>query len=172
MKGHPPFYVPAKEPSISPINGFLERRLPSDFNRVEVPEPREILPGIYSTGCLQATFPLQRHPINEHALYTVVEGKGLVLLVGCSHPKSQDLAKRALELSGENRIALMLGGFHFIKPTKEPEKEEIIRGLKGLDIERIGACHCTGDAGMDRMEKEFGERFLRVELGGAYQIAS
>lgn len=172
MKGRPPFYVPVKEPSLSLINGFVERRLPLDFNRVEVPESREILPGVYSTGCLEGHFPLQRHPIHEHALYTKVEGKGLVLLVGCSHPKPQDLARKAMELSGESRIALMLGGFHFIKPTREPEKEEIIRALKGLDIERIGACHCTGDAGMDRMEKEFGERFLRVELGGSYQVAS
>ena len=171
MKDRPPFYVPVREPALSLINGFVERRLPSDFNRVEVSEPREILPGIFSTGCLQGHFPLQRHPVHEHALYMQVEGKGLVLLVGCSHPKPQDLARRAMELSGEGRIALMLGGFHLIKPTKEPEKEEIVKALKGLDIERIGACHCTGDAGMDRLEKEFGERFLRVELGGTYQVA-
>jgi 7,8-dihydropterin-6-yl-methyl-4-(beta-D-ribofuranosyl)aminobenzene 5'-phosphate synthase len=167
-----PFYVPVREPSLSPINGFVEFRLPSSFNRVEVQGPREILPEIHTTGCLQRPFPLQRHPVHEQALYMTVEGKGLVVLVGCSHPKPQDLVNRAMELSGESRIALVLGGFHFIRPTREPEKQEIIQALKGLDMERVGACHCTGEAGMDRLEREFGDRFDRVELGGTYTVAA
>ena len=170
MVQQPPFYVPVREPSFSLINGFVESRLPSGFNRVEVDEPQEILPDIHSTGCFEGTFPLQRHPVHEQALYMNVEGKGLVLLVGCSHPKPQDIARRAMELSGEERIALMLGGFHFIPPTKEPQREETIRELKGMDIDSVAACHCTGAEGMDRMEREFGDRFLRVELGGVYGV--
>jgi len=170
MKNRPPFYVPVRESSISPINGFVEFRLPRGFNRVEVDGPREILPGIHSTGCLERAFPLSQHPVHEHAVYMTVKGKGLVLLVGCSHPKPQDLVEKALRQSGESRIALMLGGFHFIHPTTEPEKEEIVRSLKSLDMEQVGACHCTGEAGMDRMAREFGERFLRVELGGVYSV--
>jgi len=167
-----PFYVPVREPALSPINGFVEWRLPASFHRVEVLGPREILPGIHSTGCMESSFPLQWHPVHEHALFLTVEGKGLVILVGCSHPKPQDLVNRAMELSGQSRIALVLGGFHFIPPTREAEKKEIIRALKGLDIERLGACHCTGEAGMDRLQREFGERFVRVELGGTYTVAA
>lgn len=170
MTEQPRFYVPVREPSLSLINGFVESRLPPGINRVEVDKPREILPGVYSTGCLEGAFPLQRYPVHEQALYMHVEGKGLVVFVGCSHPKPQDIAKRAVELSGEERIALMLGGFHFIPPTKAPQIAETIREFKGMDIERIAACHCTGAQGMDRMEAEFGDRFLRVELGGTYEV--
>ncbi len=172
MNRRVPFYVPAREPSLSPINGFVEFRLPSTFNRVEVQGPREILPGIHTTGCLERPFPLQRHPVHEQAVFMTVKGKGLVVLVGCSHPRPQDLVNRAVEISGESRIALVLGGFHFIRPTREPEREEIIRAMKGLDMERVSACHCTGEAGMDRLEREFGERFERVELGGTYSVSA
>lgn len=170
MKSHPPFYVPVREPSISLLNAFIEKRLPPKFNRVEVGEPREILPGIFSTGCIEASFPLQSHPIHEQALYIPVEGKGLVLLVGCSHPSPQDLARKALELSGESKIALLLGGLHFIAPTTEEQKDEIVRELKKLDITKIAPCHCTGTAGTARLEEEFGKKFLRVALGGVHEI--
>jgi len=172
MKRSVPFYVPVREPRLSPINGFVEFRLPGSFNRVEVREPREILPGIRSTGCLERAFPLQRAPVHEQALFLRVKGRGLVVLVGCSHPRPQDLVGRAVALSDESRIALVLGGFHFIRPTREPERQEIIRALKELDLDRVAACHCTGEAGMDRLAGEFGERFERVELGGTYSVTA
>jgi len=170
IKSNPPFYVPVREPSLSLLNAFIEKRLPPWFNRVEVGEPREILPGIFSTGCFETSFPLQRHPVHEQALYIPIEGKGLVLLVGCSHPSPQDLARKALELSGESKIALLLGGLHFIAPTTEEQKDEIVRELKKLDITKIAPCHCTGTAGTARLEEEFGEKFLRVALGGVYEV--
>jgi len=172
MKRPVPFYVPVREPSLSPINGFVELRLPRAFRRQEVHGPREILPGVHTTGCLERPFPLQWHPVHEQALFLRVRGKGLVVLVGCSHPRPQDLVGRAVELSGERRIALVLGGFHFIRPTREPEKGEIGRALHGLDLERVAACHWTGEAGMDRLAREFGKRFERVELGGTYSVAA
>lgn len=170
MKRNPPFFVPVREPVLSPINGFVELRLPSAFNRVEVRGPREILPGIHSTGCMEGRFPLQWHPVHEQALYLRVEGKGLVVLLGCSHPRPQDLVARAVERSGERRIALVLGGLHFIPPTREAEREGIIRALEGLDIQRLGACHCTGESGEARLQREFGERFLPVKLGDVVTV--
>jgi len=170
MTKPPPFHVPVREPAWSPINGFVELRLPASFHRVEVRGPGEILPGIHTTGCMESPFPLQRHPVHEHALFLNVEGQGLVVLVGCSHPRPQDLVKRAVELSGQSRIALVLGGFHFIPPTGEAEKEEIIRALKGLEIRRLSACHCTGDSGVARLQREFGERFVPVRLGDAVTV--
>ncbi len=172
MKRRPPFYVPVREPSFSLMNGFVEFRLPPDFNRVEVSGPREILPGVYSTGCMEGRFPMQRHAVHEQALYVNVRGRGLVLLVGCSHPKPQDLARQAIELSGERKIALMLGGFHFIPPTKEHEKDQIIKEMKKLTIDRIAACHCTGVAGMDRLQTEFRDQFVRVQLGAVYTVTA
>lgn len=170
MTTRPPFFVPEAEPSFSPINGFVEWRLPAEMNRVEVSDPREILPDVYSTGCLARDFPLQHHPVHEQALYIPVDGQGLVLLVGCSHPKPQDLANRALELSGADRIALMLGGFHFIPPTKEPEKDAIVAALRDLPVERIAACHCTGAEGMERLGREFPDRYEPVRLGGVFEV--
>ena len=172
MKTRPPFYVPVREPAFTPINAFIELRLPRSFNRVEITGPREILPGVFTTGCLEGYFPLQRGPIHEQALYIPVEGKGLVMLVGCSHPMPQDLIRRAMEESGETKVALLLGGLHFINPTTELQKGEIIEELQTFEIDRVGACHCTGLAGVKQLAGEFGERFVNVELGGVVEVTA
>ena len=161
----PPFYTPPREPPWALINGFVEFRLPRSFQRVTVEEPREIVPGVYSTGTLTSDFPLQRHPVHEQALYIPVDGEGLVMLVGCSHPKPQDLLARALKHSGQERVSLLMGGFHFVRPTSESEKWEIVQAFKALDIDRIAPLHCTGVEGTADLAGAFGNRFLQMGLG-------
>ena len=77
----------------------------------------------YSTGAL-GTF------IKEQSLIIKTE-KGLVVLVGCSHPGVDKILERVREMK-LGKIYAIIGGFHgFNKLDK----------LK--DIEIVGACHCT-----------------------------
>ena len=49
---------------------------------------------------------------DEQALVAHVEGRGLVVIGGCSHPGIVNMVKYAQKLTGVDKVALILGGFH------------------------------------------------------------
>ena len=49
---------------------------------------------------------------DEQALVMNVEGKGLVVIGGCSHPGIVNMTKYAQKLTGVNQVATIIGGFH------------------------------------------------------------
>lgn len=85
---------------------------------VEVKNPGKLYDGIYSTGELEKI---------EQSLCVKTE-KGMVIIVGCSHPRM----KRILEAAAQfDKVYGIIGGFH----GNQPES------LKNLDL--ICATHCT-----------------------------
>ena len=49
---------------------------------------------------------------DEQALVAVVEGRGLVVIGGCSHPGIVNMVKYAQKLTGVQKVSLIMGGFH------------------------------------------------------------
>ncbi|MDI6814094.1 MAG: MBL fold metallo-hydrolase, partial [Desulfitobacteriaceae bacterium] len=92
---------------------------------VEISEPKEIVPGVYTTGEVGIV-----RVLTEQSLVLKTRGgKGVVALTGCAHPGLENIfeaAKTFGELYG------VTGGFHGFK------KLELLRGL-----ELIVPCHCT-----------------------------
>lgn len=78
----------------------------------------ELNKGVYSTGELEEI---------EQSLCIKTE-KGIVVIVGCSHPKMKNILKAASKFG---KVYGIIGGLHGNKPE----------ALKGLDI--ICATHCT-----------------------------
>ncbi|OYT50855.1 hypothetical protein B6U66_04905 [Candidatus Bathyarchaeota archaeon ex4484_135] len=97
---------------------------------VEVPSPREVLPGFYSTGDMGG----------EHALVADISGLGLMLLTGCSHPGPANMVRRTLEALGKSIYGLM-GGFHI---SSYAEGRELGFFLADIDVKVVCPCHCTG----------------------------
>ncbi len=85
---------------------------------IYVDEPRELHPGVYSTGELERI---------EQSLCVKTEN-GIVIIAGCSHPKMEDILKTASQF-GE--IYGIIGGLHGTRP-------EFLSELK-----IICATHCT-----------------------------
>ncbi len=76
-----------------------------------VDAPRSIAPGVYSTGPI----PRQDFMLGwtmEQSLAVNVEGKGIVLIVGCGHPTVQRIVERA-EAVLEAPIYGLIGGLHY-----------------------------------------------------------
>ncbi len=71
---------------------------------IEVSDPVEILPGMFSTGELSGSVP-------EQGL-VVETPEGIVVITGCAHPGIVSMVQRASEIVG-GEIALVIGGFHF-----------------------------------------------------------
>ncbi len=103
----------------------FSRRLKEEVAReadvFEVSEPRDIIPGVHTTGELGGG-------IREQSLVLDAE-EGVVVLTGCAHPGLENILEAATvfgELYG------VIGGFHGF---------DKLESLQGLEL--IIPCHCT-----------------------------
>lgn len=127
------------------LEGFLKKNenkakiiKPDEFS-----EPTKITEDIYSTGPLQSFLGPE-----EQSLF-IKTRKGLVVIVGCSHPgvdKILSIVKRYGKVHG------IIGGFHGFNKFD---------ALKDIDI--IGACHCTKYK--QKIKERFPQQFKDIKAG-------
>jgi 7,8-dihydropterin-6-yl-methyl-4-(beta-D-ribofuranosyl)aminobenzene 5'-phosphate synthase len=143
-------------------------------------DPFSFLPGLITTG------EVPRHTDFEEvglALFTLAEGrmvqdkmmddislvahmrdKGLVIVTGCSHSGIVNIVKHSVELTGEKRIAAIVGGFHLLAASKE----RILKTTEALsqhDVLLIAAGHCTGFKAQAALYRAFEDRFKPLQTG-------
>ncbi len=99
------------------LKGELKSRL--DLHEVE--NPQEIMKGVYTTGALE-------NKIEEHSL-VLDTSKGMVVLVGCSHPGVSQILSTSSEF-GE--LYGIIGGLHGF------DEYEVLS-----DLDLIVSTHCT-----------------------------
>lgn len=75
--------------------------------------------------------------------------KGLVMIVGCSHPGILNMIESVRERFGKPVYAVF-GGSHLVE-ADEGRLAETMRLLKDMGIARAGFNHCTGDAAQNRL---------------------
>lgn len=145
----PTVYVPAAF-SASFKDGVRART-----DLVEVTEPSEILPSVYTTGQIGSG-------IVEQAL-AVETGDGLVVVTGCAHPGIVEMVRRAREAAGGD-VALVMGGFHLGGASRR-RIEGIIADFRDLGVRRVAPCHCTGDQARQMFEDAFGADCVLAGVG-------
>ncbi len=89
--------------------------------------------------------------------------KGLVVLVGCSHPGIVNMLDTIIEKTGK-KIYSLIGGTHLMKEDDE-KINKIIDYLKDNGIKQIGACHCTGRQGETMLSQQMEDAFLYNNTG-------
>ena len=95
--------------------------------------------------------------------------KGLILIFGCAHSGMINIIHHVINKTGREKFYAILGGTHldFLTPN---QLEETIGVLKKMDIERIGAAHCTGMRAAFKLSQEFGERFFYGHVGSTLEM--
>jgi 7,8-dihydropterin-6-yl-methyl-4-(beta-D-ribofuranosyl)aminobenzene 5'-phosphate synthase len=96
---------------------------------------------------------------DEQAFVAHVEGRGLVVIGGCSHPGIVNMVKYAQKLTGISPVSLILGGFH-LTPHGDTVVQETIAGLRELNPELIMAGHCTGFRALTKLATAFPDNFM------------
>lgn len=124
----------------------------------------EVLPGAYLVGNFPRIFPDEvpgehfavleegtyRHDtFDDEVLLALDSPKGLVIVLGCSHPGVRNMIEHTKNLLAQPVYAI-IGGTH-LKEAGEKRMEEtvdyLVREVKGP----IGVSHCTGEAAMARL---------------------
>lgn len=109
---------------------------------------------------------------DEQALVAQVEGRGLVVIGGCCHPGIVNIVTYAERLTGVDKVALILGGFHLTAGGDELIHNTIL-GLREIGPDLIMAGHCTGFRALSRLAAAFPDNFMvscvgtKVLVGGA-----
>jgi len=123
------------------------------LNSVVVDEPALVAEDAWSSG------PVGR--MEEQALGVLVEGVGLVVVVGCSHPGVDVLASRLSEVVGEE-VYMVIGGFH------EPSKETLDRIASISQL--VCPAHCTGSRAKEYLELKYPEKTRSVRTGSIFMV--
>ena len=151
------------------------------------PEPTIIAPGVATIGTIPRQLFLAGW-VEEQALAVHVEGKGIVLIVGCGHQTVEKILDRTGKLFDEPIFGI-IGGLHYPVPdgrirkfgldlasivsTESPFKS-ITNEDVTADIERIKAVHPeivslsphdSSDEVIGRFRSEFGETYKDLLVG-------
>jgi 7,8-dihydropterin-6-yl-methyl-4-(beta-D-ribofuranosyl)aminobenzene 5'-phosphate synthase len=121
-----------------------------------VKEPFEVVPGVYSTGVVDG-LPSEQSLVIETS-------KGLVMIVGCSHPGLVKLVETAETQRKKKSVRLLLGGFHMLRKTPEQIKAAIDR-LQDLRVATVVPAHCSGDLAKELFQLTYGKQYHTAGAG-------
>jgi 7,8-dihydropterin-6-yl-methyl-4-(beta-D-ribofuranosyl)aminobenzene 5'-phosphate synthase len=97
---------------------------------------------------------------DDTSLVMNLKGKGLVILSGCAHSGIVNTVLYAREITGTEKVHVVMGGFHLTGPLFEPIIGRTTEALRRINPAYIIPTHCTGRKAISYIEKEMGDRFI------------
>jgi len=89
-----------------------------------------------------------------------LRGKGLVVLSGCAHSGIVNTVLYARDVTGIDRVHVVMGGFHLSGPFFEQIIDRTTEELKRINPTYIVPTHCTGRKAIAGMERAMPEKFI------------
>lgn len=129
----------------------------------------------FETGMPNAFFQkdgqMEKDPVlDDQALILHLEGKGLVVISGCSHSGIVNTVRYAMKLTGVQRLHAVLGGFHLGGPAYEPIVADTVSALQEMSPEVIVPMHCTGWSSIHKFAEAFPSSFILNSVGSRYTL--
>jgi 7,8-dihydropterin-6-yl-methyl-4-(beta-D-ribofuranosyl)aminobenzene 5'-phosphate synthase len=108
--------------------------------------------------------------LDDQALVVRVRDEGLLVLSGCGHAGIVNTVRYARELTGEAKIAAIVGGFHLSGPMFEPIIEPTVRALRDLSPALLAPAHCTGWKAVHQLAALFPDAFVQCAVGTTIEL--
>ena len=102
---------------------------------------------------------------DDQSLIVNVRGKGLVVLSGCSHAGAVNVLRNAQRLTGEERVAGFIGGFHLTGGLFEPIIQPTVDAFVAAGIVRLLPAHCTGWKAVHQLARALPDAFIQPAVG-------
>jgi 7,8-dihydropterin-6-yl-methyl-4-(beta-D-ribofuranosyl)aminobenzene 5'-phosphate synthase len=126
-------------------------------------ESLELEKDLYLTGLIG-------DKIQEQAIVIDLKAKGLVILVGCSHPGLEAIVNQAKKVTSNQKIYGIIGGFHY-KDYKTSQLEKAVIYLKKLNPDFIVPSHCTGSEATFYLRQNLGNK-IHVSKTGSLGVSN
>ena len=94
-----------------------------------------------------------------------VNGKGLVIVSGCSHAGAVNVLRNAQRLTGVHRIAGFIGGFHLTGGLFEPIIRPTVDAFVAAKVGRVVPAHCTGWKAVHVLAQAMPDAFVQSAVG-------
>lgn len=130
----------------------------------EVPRRTDFEPGDQTLKHYDAAGAVVVDPIRDDQTVVIDTPDGLFVVLGCSHAGLINILTYIAEQTGSSRFHTVMGGTH-LGLVEEAQAAATIDALRGFDIGRFGAAHCTGPRVAGALAQAFGGRFFHCSVG-------
>lgn len=103
----------------------------------------------------------------DEVMVVVQSPKGLIALVGCSHPGIMNMLQ-TVQQHFKQPLYAVLGGTHLVEADASRMKESV-QYFADAKVKRIGVSHCTGQAGMTELS-QFSDAYYHNRTGSSLII--
>jgi 7,8-dihydropterin-6-yl-methyl-4-(beta-D-ribofuranosyl)aminobenzene 5'-phosphate synthase len=108
--------------------------------------------------------------LDDQALVVRLPQRGLVILSGCGHAGIVNTVRYARKLTGERKIAAIIGGFHLSGPMFEPIIDPTIGAFDELSAALLVPAHCTGWRAVHKLAARFPDAFVQSAVGTTVEV--
>jgi 7,8-dihydropterin-6-yl-methyl-4-(beta-D-ribofuranosyl)aminobenzene 5'-phosphate synthase len=108
--------------------------------------------------------------LDDQALVLRLRERGLVVLSGCGHAGIVNTVRYAQRLTGEQKIAAIIGGFHLSGPMFEGIIDPTVRAFEELAPSLLVPAHCTGWKAVHQLAARFPEAFVQSAVGTTIEL--
>lgn len=112
---------------------------------------------------------LKQDNIIDEQMLIIREKRGIIIILGCSHPGVANCIEYASSLIPNEKILALVGGMHLNSASNE-RIDKTINYLKSKDIERIIPLHCTGFKAMCEIKRVFKDKCIIGTVGEVLEI--
>jgi len=102
---------------------------------------------------------------DDQALVVHLEGKGLVIIAGCSHAGIINTIRYAQKITGIQEVYAAVGGFHLSGPFFEKIIEQTIDEFRKIGPRFLSPMHCTGWKAIHQISETFPAEFILNSVG-------
>ncbi len=131
------------------------------FKVVEIDRTTVIGNGVAVIGQLHG-------PPWEQALAVYVKGKGLIVVVGCSHPGVDKIVSKAINDLGVH-VYMVIGGFH-MAGSPPGRCRSVVEKLISYGVEYIVPIHCSGNTIRSILSNDYPEHFMEAHVGSRITV--
>jgi len=105
---------------------------------------------------------------DDQNLIVNVEGKGLVIVSGCSHAGAVNVLRNAQRLTGIERVAGFIGGLHLTGGIFEAIIAPTVDAFVTAGIDCLLPAHCTGWKAVHQLARALPDAFVQPAVGTVF----
>jgi 7,8-dihydropterin-6-yl-methyl-4-(beta-D-ribofuranosyl)aminobenzene 5'-phosphate synthase len=108
--------------------------------------------------------------LDDQALAVRVQDRGLLVLSGCGHAGIVNTVRYVQKLTGERKIAGIIGGFHLSGPMFEAIIPPTVAAFNELAPALLVPAHCTGWRAVHQLAARFPDAFVQSAVGTTVEL--
>jgi 7,8-dihydropterin-6-yl-methyl-4-(beta-D-ribofuranosyl)aminobenzene 5'-phosphate synthase len=111
----------------------------------------------------------QPDPVLDDLAVIINTPAGLIVVLGCAHRGMINTLYRAKELTGIDKIYMVVGGCH-LKDSSEENIWQAISALNEMGVKKLAVSHCTGVRATLLLAQTYGNNFISNFSGNIIDV--